>query len=848
MEAARYAEYAQQGNPFYDKPAKRRAIRSYEELVAIPEDWERNTLSQWTVVQPSDAALPVQGWKVHVSATHENAERILKATAEYCISTNTAFKFLSGPVALHQQNHKYAHRGSSGKFIAIYPLDEEGLRTTLNELGDILDGEKGPHILSDLRWRNGPLYVRYGGFAQRFAHDSAGKPVLAVENPDGELVPDEREPVFAPPSWVNVPDFLRRQQADMARPAEFPFRPEAALHFSNGGGVYRATEASTGRTVALKEARPYAGLDMLGVEAVTRLKHEAAVLRRLSGLSCTPEYYDYLTCWEHHFVASEFIEGTTLWKEMITRTPLLGLDGADQRDPEYTAWALNVYDQLERGLQDIHARGVVLGDIHPHNIMVRPDGSVVFIDFEFAGIDDPHHRPAQGAPGFYPPPHLSGVAVDDWLLACLGLHMFYPLTSLLDLSRAKALQLARAIQDRFPVPDDYIRRLTQKLSHGITEGGTGVYATWGRDFSEATPSIAAGILASATPERDDRLFPGDIEQFTTGGLNVAHGAAGVLYALAQTGHGRHEEHEQWLISQVREAAESQLGFYDGLHGIAYVLDHLGHEGEALSLLDRALNRPIRHPGIDLRGGLSGIGLNLLHFAQRNGDADLHKRAVNVGEHLASVLPSTPPSASQLVGQAGLMRGWSGPALLFLRLHEATGDHDYLGLAARALRMDLAGCALTPYATLEVDEGFRVLPYLATGSAGLGMVLQDYLSHHDDEEFRVALEQIVKAAHYEFYIQPNLFNGAAGILFLLTRERVREATSAHDGAIDRLMRLLVLQAIPHESHIAFPGEQLLRLSTDLATGAAGVLLGIDAARTGSPALPFLPSPVSTQTSG
>ncbi|WP_369369140.1 class III lanthionine synthetase LanKC (plasmid) [Streptomyces sp. CG4] len=848
MQAARYAEYAQQGNPFYDQPVSHHATRSYEHLVTVPEGWEKRALDQWTVFRPPGATLPPQGWKIHVSATHANAERVLKATTEYCTAEQIAFKFLSGPASLHQQNHKYANRGSSGKFIAIYPAGEDQLRRTLEKLGDILDGENGPYILSDLRWRNGPLFVRYGGFAERYVADAAGKPVLAVENPEGELVPDEREPVFAPPPWVDVPDFLLDQLPNAGAVAEFPYRPEAALHFSNGGGVYRATETGTGRTVALKEARPHAGLDMLGVEAITRLRHEADVLQCLSGLPCVPQYHDYLAWWEHHFMVSEFIEGSTLWKEMITRTPLLGLDGASGRGKEYTTWALSVYEQLERGLDDIHSRGVVLGDVHPHNIMVRPDGRVVFIDFEFAGIDDPHHRPAQGAPGFYPPPHLTGVAVDDWLLACLGLHLFYPLTSLLDLSRAKALQLARAIQDRFPVPDDYVERLTRKLGQGITEGGTDTYAAWGRDFSRATPSIADGILASATPGRADRLFPGDIEQFTTGGLNVAHGAAGVLYALAQTGHGRHEEHERWLISHARDAVEPQLGFYDGLHGIAYVLDRLGHEDEALSVLDKTLHTPVRRPSIDLRGGLSGIGLNLLHFAQRTTDRVLHQHAVRVAEHLASVLPDTPPDATRLLGQAGLMRGWSGPALLFLRLYEATDDRGYVDLAARALRMDLAGCARTPHGTLEVDEGFRTLPYLAGGSAGIGLVLQDYLTHEDDEEFRVALGQILKAAHYDFYIQPNLFNGAAGILFLLARERARKATTAHDGAIDRLLRLLVLQAIPYESHIAFPGEQLLRLSTDLATGSAGVLLGIDAARTGRPALPFLPPPVSAQTSG
>ncbi len=47
--------------------------------------------------------------------------------------------------------------------------------------------------------------------------------------------------------------------------------------------------------------------------------------------------------------------------------------------------------------------------------------------------------------------------------------------------------------------------------------------------------MVRAIRASATPDRGDRLFPGDIDQFrvTGGGLGLAHGAAGVLYALSE---------------------------------------------------------------------------------------------------------------------------------------------------------------------------------------------------------------------------------------------------------------------------------------------------------------------------
>ncbi len=63
----------------------------------------------------------------------------------------------------------------------------------------LLEGVEGPYILSDLRYGEGPLFVRYGGFVERHCLADTASRVLALENADGELVPDVRGPVFALP-------------------------------------------------------------------------------------------------------------------------------------------------------------------------------------------------------------------------------------------------------------------------------------------------------------------------------------------------------------------------------------------------------------------------------------------------------------------------------------------------------------------------------------------------------------------------------------------------------------------------------------------------------------------------
>ncbi|HZD02466.1 MAG TPA: hypothetical protein VFA46_20445 [Actinomycetes bacterium] len=151
---------------------------------------------------PPHTILPPQGWKIHVSASLRNAEEILGIVKDYCVQQRIAFKFLRNKVLILAFDTKYAPRESSGKFMTLYPVDEAGLRRTLEELDQALGGRQGPYVLTDLRWRSGPLYVRYGGFLERHCKTETGELALAIADPQDRLVPDVKRPVFTMPDWV----------------------------------------------------------------------------------------------------------------------------------------------------------------------------------------------------------------------------------------------------------------------------------------------------------------------------------------------------------------------------------------------------------------------------------------------------------------------------------------------------------------------------------------------------------------------------------------------------------------------------------------------------------------------
>ncbi|WP_016697703.1 phosphotransferase, partial [Actinoalloteichus spitiensis] len=494
---------------------------------------------------------------------------------------------------------------------------------------------------------------------------------------------------------------------------------------------------------------------------------------------------------------------------------------------------------METLLSRIHDRGYVYGDLHDRNILVDEDDRVSLIDFELARPAAEATRSALGAPGFAAPPDRVGVDADRYAAAVLRLWMFLPMTALTALDPGKAETFVRFAVRSFPLSsaefgDAVLGQLRPRTSTAPTDApppsaGLRALASDRPDWASVRESVATAVLRSATPHRQDRLFPGDIDQFRLGGDTLGHGAAGVLHALAATGHGRHPEHETWLVDSVRRNPPRRPGLYDGAHGIAHVLEDLGrHElaDELLTEFDPLLPGLTRH---GLGSGLSGIALNLLRFGERRADPARIDQALALGERLLAAIPPSAATGSRGKGRAGLLHGWSGPALLFLRLFEHTGERRWLTAAEDALAADVAECGENEHGALLVRDGAtRMLPYLEVGSAGIVVVLEQLAEHAPDSPTVDRLPALRRALLGEFAIQPGLFLGRAGLMVALAAAIRRDQDPELVAALRRHRDRLALHAIPHGGEIAFPGNQLLRLSMDLATGGAGVLLALAAA--------------------
>jgi len=128
--------------------------------------------------------------------------------------------------------------------------------------------------------------------------------------------------------------------------------------------VYRATDGSLGRTVALKILRPHVEFDP---SAKQRFEREAKHTSSLAHPNIAT-IFDYGQDKGTSFIVMEFLEGRTL--DRILKERPLGYEEG-----------LRIALQVTSALGLVHGRGLIHRDLKPANIMVMPDGAVKLLDF-----------------------------------------------------------------------------------------------------------------------------------------------------------------------------------------------------------------------------------------------------------------------------------------------------------------------------------------------------------------------------------------------------------------------------------------------------------------------------------
>ncbi|MCM9082374.1 class III lanthionine synthetase LanKC [Streptomyces spororaveus] len=814
----------------------------------VADGWQQARHGIWTVCRPGPEPLRGQGWKIHVAVTPDTFPGVLDTVARYCFGNGTPFKFLARHEYAWLVNAKYAPRQISGKGIVLYPADERRSREGAEELAALLDGVPGPRILSDLRIGDSVVHVRYGAYARRFCRTPKGGISLALADPEGRLVPDVRSVPFRAPAFVTVPEAFTAPApgpSGDAGPVP-PYRVDKTLHFSNAGGVYLTTHLPTGREVVLKEARPHAGYDLVGADAVTRAGAEYAAMLRFADLPEIPAVYEQFTWQSHVFTAIEYVRGTTLQEWCAANQPYLLRANPFEppRPEEIRAYRENVeaiLDRVRDAVAVIWERGHIFGDLHPGNVMVTPDLDVRLLDLEACVPQDADRR-FPGAPGFNDPAK-TGRAADEHALRLLELSCYLPLTHLVPMDDAKLRQLLDTARTRFGLSPSWADRIERTCARPgsvrpaeALSTSESTHLDHHLGFESWAAQLTAGLRATMDADRADRLFPGDHTGFSMPPVALATGSAGVLWSLLGTKGVEQDDLVEriadWTFTHGRAAASRlECGLYDSELGAGYVLWRAGRPEQAVELVGTALAKDHADAGLSLFGGLAGVYLAVAELTGAEGlltdpsyvgrlGAELTDRAGRLLTALRAI--DAPDLASY-----GLMHGVAGIALAVHRHGRATGDRTAVELARGLLEFEFAGYIRCTDGSMQFNEaGRRSLGYLEVGSCGSALVLAELARYEAWNPAGISVPDLIRAAGPELMVQSGLFRGRAGFMAALTTLSRTGYERQADPLVERHARQLGLHEVRlREDELHYPGAGNFKLSGDLRTGSAGVLTGV-----------------------
>ncbi len=812
----------------------------------LPPGWTRQDSGAWTHWGPAGLLLPEQGWKVHVSSSLVNAQPVLMVVSAVCAEFGVSFKHLAGRRTFLLMHGKHAHRVQAGKFCALYPPTEQDALLLLRRLEAELSGIDGPFVLTDRRFgASACVSYRYGAFHSRTRTDADGHRVHSMSGTDGQDIDDQRLPKFHLPPGVSDPF---RQEA--AEPGSKPASPvtlhgytfDAVIRQSNAGGAYRFRSA-LGEPVFFKEAKAHNGYTEDGEDAKTRLNTEYLALRAISSREpgLCPRPVELFQHWEHSYLVTELVPGISLYRWMVTNHPALRIGPTAEAFAEYYRRSLALLDQLRAQLGRLHEIGFVFVDLSPSNVLVADD-RVRLIDFE-AVQPIQAVRQVMGTPGYrHPDPEsvVKGDAreLDRYGLAALALLLLFPVHEIVERHPPALEHLQADLAELAPVEP----RLWQ-------------WATRYRDRTEDCPlptphtvredTVAAlrrlavrtadSLEAMGEPDHPTRVYPTIPLGYRTNPRAVAAGTAGVLHALHRAG----RECDPRVVRRLRdealaEAATSAPGLLFGSAGIACVLAELGEVEAAGALLGAAERHPLNSTSATLAGGAAGTALGLLIQHRRTGE----QRWLDAAQRLLLQIPDGDALDARLspTRRSGLVGGRAGVALALYHLHRLTDDSRLFARGMRLLGQELAYAETVPGDGLQFKASHtdpRIYPYLFVGSAGQASVLSRYLAHRPDAEFETGLpvraadvlERCLRACSIRFTALPGLFPGLAGLAVVLAGAGRRLGRPELVDAAFTSARGLFRYAIPRDAGVDWLGEPGVRLSAELWSGSAGILLAV-----------------------
>ncbi|MFD9561809.1 class IV lanthionine synthetase LanL [Streptomyces sp. NPDC059994] len=839
---------------------------------------------QWLCLfapHPWASELPGHGWKLHVSARADDLSRVADLVVPVLLRYVCDAKFARDAAVLGLMNSGALDAALVGKAVTVYPRPEE-VTALGGELADLLAGRPGPRVLSDRQIRSdAPVYYRYGPFRATGTDDAA----LVMTGPDGVRFRGRAGTRYRQPPWAADP--FRAATPPVSRPARMiggRYRLTTGISRSPHGDVYRAVDTASGERVIVKQARAYVGEGPDGVDARGRLRHEHAVLRALAGVEGVPQVRDHLRHGDDEYLISTDCGPRDLRRDVLGHGPYapaaepvpaelvpaepapaepapagsgaVGDATADNR--EIAALARRLLAVLDA----VHARGVVMSDLKPSNVVLGEDGTAYLVDFGVSALHG--DRPAGATPGYSMPVYRAGEPpgpADD--LYALGASLHFALTGMdpVVVDRDEAVNQDRTLACLAAVLPDAAHRPVRELVAGLVDPDPLRRAACARRWRGQPAPVATGRQLPSPPRVTrgllDDLIAHTVATCTTAagelpagpqprhgqqhfGLTLYDGAAGVGLELL---HHREQPGVPQAVAGLarRTARHTALpgltaALYTGRTGVDLFLDAAVLTGTAEAFVPPPSLCPYDDTG-DQIGGAAGAGTGLLALARRahaaGRDEEAGARLAAAGECVRTLLaaeggrerpePQRSAAASEAAFPFGFAHGRAGVIHFLHAYHRFTGD-PAAGAAARSGLDELAVHTPRLLALAARPEAHRRYGSWCRGLAGIGTLLIEAGGHEGDPRLT---DLGVRCAWACRDLAPRMSPvsqccGLAGVgELLIDAEAVTGDGKLHRAAED-VLGLILSRSGGTLRRPLFPDNTLAASGPGWATGSAGVL--------------------------
>lgn len=791
--------FVQDGEPYFDLPQ----VEVADLRCPIPVDWECSHDGVWQHYTPPRPLARDEGWKIHISSLPSRAVSVLDYVSERCFDEGIAFKHLCSLALNKRCIAKDAPRHLAGKFITVYPNDDSQFGRLARSFAADIGHHASGKIMGDVRWGTSPVHMRFGRF-RAASSDLMGSPI--GKGRGRGVTP----PIDLPPAEV----------------LELGVGLVRAIQASYGTEVFLAQNPRTNDFAVVKRAHRHTGFDAVERDAMTRLIDECHALRELSHLNRVPSVKHLVVTSDRAVLTTTHLPGVPLSEWCRLNWPPAQTERDEVRYRDYLVKTTSIIDQVRGVLRDIHDVGLAHNDLHPGNILVdeTDEGAltIYLCDFEYALdariADSPLHPP----PPFYRP-GVDGLERDWFALDQVALWLLIPvLPPQSGAPNTRGSDHIGLLSFASPeLPPEYQAALKAALSTANWSPGRAGEDRAPQIEQEVVPEVRLARLidgcvrsldVSAYAGRSSRLFPGDPMQFRDFGmLNFANGAAGGLWVLSFANQAICDQFRPWLSERMQTSESAPGGFLYGWHGAALALARLEGCTPNMRSWFPASEHQCNPSDLSLGYGLAGAVL----CALRSGEPALVDPALLWSERLARFWRQVGGNG-QVAPAFGLLDGLAGLAVLWASCYQASGERHWLARARQFMRM-------------AIDEAIVASPDktgFANGAAGVVAAFTYVDAACGVDELRskvVVLVQRLDVIEFD----PSLLQGNAGRLGALA---LAERHGLIDPAVvDRCVSSLELQAACSADGVALPGRHGLRLSMDYATGTAGLLAGLMAAR-------------------